>query len=100
MGFSVHRHSEPSRKTDLLERRLVRLRGVVKRGEGPAHVSRAAEDVRLAALALIKAKRVLIAEYPQRDPTGRQSRNLRDAEARWLALPTDAIVAEHGGDDG
>jgi hypothetical protein len=52
--------------------------------------------VRLAALALIKAKRALITEYPQRDPDGRQSRNLQDEEQRWLTLSTDAIVEEHG----
>ena len=99
MGWSVHRHSEPDRKLDLLERRLVRLRGVVKRGEGSNHISNAAEKVRLAALAVIKAKRALIGEYPQRDPTGRQSRKLQDEEQRWLTLSTDAIVEEHGTDD-
>lgn len=99
MGFSVHRHSVPDIKLDLLDRRLGRLRGVVKRGEASAHISKAAENVRLAALAVIKAKRALIMEYPQRDPTGRQSRNLRDEEQRWLTLSTDAIVEEHGTDD-
>ncbi len=96
MGWSVSRHSEPDRKLDLLDRRLGRLRGAVKRGEGPTHIKNAAEKVRLAALALIKAKRALIREYPQRDPDGRQSRNLQDEEQRWLTLSTDAIVEEHG----
>jgi hypothetical protein len=83
---------------DLLDRRLVRLRGAVKRGEGSTHIANTAEKVRLAALAVIKAEQALIAEYPQRDPTGRQSRNLQDEEQRWLTLTTDAIVEEHGKD--
>lgn len=99
MGWSVDRHSVPNRKLDLLDRRLGRLRGVVKRGEGSTHISKAAENVRLAALALIKAKRALIKEYPQRDPTGLQSRNLQDEEQRWLTLSTNAIVEEHGTDE-
>ena len=55
--------------------------------------------MRLAALALIKAKRALIGEYPQRDAGGRQSRNLQDEEQRWLSLSTQAIVEEYGRND-
>jgi hypothetical protein len=99
MGWSDSRHSEPGRKMDLLDRRLGRLRGAVRRGEGSSHIAKAAEKVRLAALALIKAKRALIEEYPQRDPDGRQSRNLREEEERWLTLSTDAIVEEFSKDD-
>jgi hypothetical protein len=99
MGWSVHQHSEPNRKLDLLDRRLNRLRGVVKRGEGSSHISNAAEKVRLAALAVIKAERALIREYPQRDPSGRQSRNLQAEEQRWLTLSAEAIVDEYCTDD-
>ncbi|SRR5579883_2211491 len=96
MGWSVSRHSEPDRKLGTFESRLCRLRGAVKRGAGPIPVSNAAEKLRLAALALIKARRALIKEYPQRDPGGRQSRNLQEEEQRWLALSTEAIVQEYG----
>ena len=96
MGWSVSRHSEPERKLDLFDRRLGRLRGAVRRGESPARIARAAEQLRLAALAVLKAKRALIAEYPDRDPDGRQSSNLVREEARWLALTPEAIVAEYG----
>jgi len=61
-----------------------------------AAIAKAADQVRLAALALIKAKRALIREYPQRDPCGRQSRKLQDEEQRWLALSVEAIVDEYG----
>jgi hypothetical protein len=98
MGWSVGRHSEPGRKLDLFDRRLATLRGAVKRGEGSYHIAKAAENVRLAMLAVIKAKRALISEYRERDPTGRQSRKLQDEEQRWLALSTDAIVEARGKD--
>jgi hypothetical protein len=96
MGFSVSRHSKPDRKLDLLDRRLFHLRGAVKRCEGSIHISKAEENVRLAVLALFKAKRALIQEYPQRDPRGRQSQILQEEERRWRALSIEAIVEEHG----
>src|SRR4051794_28606926 len=89
-------HSEPVVKLELFEKRLRRLRAAIKAGEGLHHISNAAEKVRLAALAVIKARRALIREYPQRDPDGRQSRRLREDEQRWLSLSTEAIVEAHG----
>ena len=59
-------------------------------------VAREAEKVRLAALALIKAKRALIREYPHRDPDGRHSWNLQDEEQRWLAVSTEVIIEQRG----
>jgi hypothetical protein len=96
MGWSVSRNSEPYRKLSLLDKRLRRLRGAVKAGEGPTHVLKAAEKLRLAALAVIKAKLALIREYPQRDPDGRESLKLRDEELRWRSLTTEAVVEAHG----
>jgi hypothetical protein len=99
MGWDVSRYSEPSRKLNLFAKRLGRLRDAVKRGEGSTHSVIAAERLRLAALAIIKAKRALIREYPQRDPDGRQSRKLQDEESQWLNLSASAIIEEHGKDD-
>lgn len=96
MGYSVHRHSQPDRKRNHLERRLVHLRGVVKRGESPARMANAAEKVRLAALSLMKAKQALIREYPDRDPSGHQVRSLQAEEKRWLALSTGEIAEQYG----
>jgi hypothetical protein len=96
MGWPVSRHSEPGRKLDHFDRRLDRLRGAVKRGDGSTKVAKAAENLRLAALSLIKAKRALIAEYPGREPNGRQTRNLEREEEQWLTLSNDAIVEKHG----
>ena len=98
MPSLVSQHSEPARKQNLAEKRLRRLRAAVRAGEGLSRVSREAEKVRLAALALIKAKRALIREYPQRDPDGRQWWNLQDEEQRWLAFTTEAIIEHHGRD--
>jgi hypothetical protein len=87
---------EPARKLKLFEKRLRRLRGAIKAGESLIHISNAAEKVRLAALAVIKAKRALISEYWQRDPDGQESRNLQEKEQQWLSLSTEAIAEEHG----
>lgn len=96
MGWSVSEHSQPHRKLNLWEKRLRRLRAAIKAAEGPIHVASAAEKVRLAALAVIKAKLALIREYPQRDPEGRISADLRDEEMRWRSLSSEAIVEEYG----
>ncbi len=100
MGWSVSQHSEAHRKRNTLDKQLGRLRSAVGAREGPAHIAKAAEGVRRAALAFIKAKRALIAEYPDRDPGERHSRNLDHDEARWLSLSADAITQEYGGANG
>jgi hypothetical protein len=96
MGWSVSENSQPYRKLGLLAKRHRRLRGAVKAGEGPTHVSNAAEELRLAALAVIKAQLALNREYPQRDPEGRETSKLRDEDLRWRSLSTEAIIEEHG----
>ncbi len=88
--------SEPLSKLALLNSRLARLRGAVKAGEGPEHLRKAAEKVRLAQLSVIKAKLALIREYPQRDPGGRQSSNLCEEQSRWQTLSVEAIIEQLG----
>ncbi len=92
-------HADPDRKLNLLAKRLGRLRAAVKHGEGQNHIVNAAEKLRLAELALIKAKRSLNREYPRRDPDGKQSGNLQDEEQRWLTISIGAIVEEYGKSD-
>jgi hypothetical protein len=59
-------------------------------------VSRAAEKVRSAALALIKARRSLLPLNLDSDALIRQSQNLRLEEERWRSLTTEAIVEQFG----
>jgi len=79
-------YSDAKGKRYLFENRLKRLRGAVKSGEGSEHISKAAENLRVAALSLIKARRALINEYPQKDRDGQLSRKLLEDEQRWLSL--------------
>jgi hypothetical protein len=95
----VSQHSEPVRKRLLVEKRLRRLRAAIKQGESMIRISREAENLRLATLSLIKAKRALIREYPRRDPDGRHAWNLQDEEQRWLSISTESIVDLHKNDD-
>jgi len=92
MGWSVSRHSEPSRKLALFAGRLRTLRGLVKRDASSDHIAMAAEKLRLSALGVIKAKRALNQEYPHRDPDGRQSHKFDEEEQRWRALSPQAIA--------
>ena len=100
MGWPVSRHSEPGRKLGLYVRRLRTLQSLVKRDASSDHIAMAAEKLRLAALGVIKAKRALIQEYPQRDPDRRQSYTLDEEEQRWRALSPQAIAEDYStGDD-
>jgi len=92
----VQRSSQPESKLALLNSRLGRLRGAVKAGESVTHISKAAENVRLAALSVIKAKLALNREYPARDPDGKESANLREEDQRWRSLSAEAIAEEYG----
>jgi hypothetical protein len=92
----VEEWSEPVRKRLLMDKRLRRLQAAVKADEPWMHKAKAAENVRLAALSLIKAMRALVKEYPRKDPDGRLSLKLQEEEQRWLSLSTEAIVEEYG----
>jgi len=92
----VEPHSEPLSKLALLDSRLARLRGAVKAGESSAQIRKAAEKVRGAHLSVIKAKRALIREYPQRDPGGRRSSHLLAEQSRWQSISTEAIIEDFG----
>lgn len=95
----VSEHSQPIRKRNLFEKRLRRLRAAVKDHKDLRHIGIEAEKTRRAGLSLIKAKLVLIKEYPGRDPDGRQTRNLKIEEDRLTSLSTESIVEEYGGVD-
>jgi hypothetical protein len=90
MPSFVPRSLEPYQKRELFEKRVRELRGVVKAGEGASRVSNAAEKVRLAALAVVKAKRALVRGTDR----VQQLSNLQQEEGRWLALRAEEIVAQ------
>ena len=93
---------EPYKKREQLGRRTVELRTAVRFG-ATTRVMKAAEKLRAAALALIKAKRHLIATQPafltglRKRPEGasltRQLANL-EAEHNWWSSATVAEIVE------
>jgi hypothetical protein len=89
----VPRSLEPYKKRELFDKRVLQLRGAVKSGASAVRVANAAEKVRLAALAVIKAKRALIVG----EDRARQLENLRRDEERWLSLSPEDIVARFAG---
>jgi hypothetical protein len=82
------------RKLLLFEKRVAGFRASIHQGENVSKITKAAEKLRMAALALIKAKRSLINECPDRDPEGKQSKNLFDEENRWKVLSTEDMASE------
>ena len=100
MPSFVPRGLEPYQKRELLDKRLTQLRAAVATGGSPARVARAAEKVRAAALAAIKAERALLGHHlqtgPPQDPNvARRLDNLAREAELWASLTAEAIVQEH-----
>ena len=96
---------EPSKKRGILDQRIVELRHAIRSGPSPDRISRAAEKVRAATLAVIKARRAILAEFrvarsggfrsPGGDSIGRQEDNLGREFQEWSSLTVEEIVARH-----
>jgi hypothetical protein len=104
MPSFVPRSLQPYQKTELLEKRISELRTVVSAGASAEKTSRAAEKVRAAVLAVMKARRSILAgttaaqtlppDHPDAAKVTRQIENLRETEERWLALTANDIVSQ------
>ncbi len=93
MPAFVPRSYEPYKKREQLDKRLLALRGAVNAGASAERIAGAAEEVRLAALAIVKARRSILAGWREDDAVARQLRNLQRDEERWVSLSVEAIVS-------
>jgi hypothetical protein len=93
MPSFIPRSLEPYQKRELLEKRVRTLRTSVASGLA-VRISKAAEKVRSAALALIKAQRSLLPLTLDTEALTRQVQNLQQEEERLLSLTTEAIVEQ------
>ncbi len=82
------------KKLDLFEKRLGHLRGVVSRKESAPRITESAEKLRLAGLAIVKARRSQLDGQRPSDELTRQLQNLDCDEQRWLTLTVDEIVQQ------
>jgi hypothetical protein len=94
MPSFVPRGNEPYQKRDILDKRMRSLRGLIASGASAARIADAAEKVRHAALAVIKARRSILAERPEDAARRRELDNLERDEARWRESSVEAILAE------
>ncbi len=94
MPSFVPRRLEPYQKREILDKRLLSLRGAINSGASDVRITHAAEKVRLSALTVIKAQRSLLAERPESEARARQLQNLSDEEERWNSLSVEAIIAQ------
>jgi hypothetical protein len=93
MPSYVPRNLEPYKKRQLFDKRVLQLRSAIKSGANAKRVSSLSEKVRLAALAVIKARRSILAERSETDGSSRELENLRLEEELWLARKTEAITS-------
>lgn len=92
MPSYVPRYLEPYQKREILEKRLLSLRGAINSGASEARIANAAEKVRLAALAVIKTRRSQLWAPPTSEAGRHQLQNLDEDEHRWRSLSVEAIV--------
>lgn len=102
MPSYVPRGLEPYQEQELFEKRVDELRTAVRSNAPAAKLAMAAEKVRAAALAVIKAKRSIIAshpasqtgleEHPQGKSLARQLEHLERESQRWLSFSVDEIA--------
>ena len=105
MSNYVPRGLEPHKKREILDQRIAELRHAIRTGATPARLSKTAERVRSAALAVIKAKRAILAEirvvqsggsrFPDGDSNARQEENLAVESGRCSSATVDEIAARY-----
>ena len=93
MPSFVPRGMEPYRKRELLDKRLRSLQGAIKFGASAPRVADAAEKVRSAVFAVIKAQRSIMEYRLESDARARQLDNLREDEQRWRSLSAARTAA-------
>lgn len=94
MPSFVPRNLEPYQKREILEKRWSALRGALNAGATAERVANAAEKVRLAALAVIKAQRSILDGQRETEAVTRQLVNLQQDEDCWRSLSVEAIVSQ------
>jgi enoyl-CoA hydratase/carnithine racemase len=106
MPSFVPRILEPYKKREQVERRIVDLRAAARFG-ATTRMIKAAEKLRAAALALVKAKRHLIAsqsafltglrKHPEGASLTRQLANLEEEQNWWSSVTVAEIVEKYAG---
>ncbi len=105
MASFIPRSLEPYQKSELLEKRICELRKAVESGASAEKATRVAEKVRAAVLAVIKARRSLLAsttaaqtlppDHPDAEKLTRQMENLRQSEEHWRSLEWSEIARHY-----
>jgi len=95
MAGYVPRDRERYKKRELLQKRIVGLMSTLASGASAPRLAKAVERVRSAAVAYVRAKRLLLTE-PQRNRAAyqRQLENLDVEEKHWLSVSAEQIVKQ------
>jgi hypothetical protein len=89
------RSLEPYRKKELLGKREEQLRHALAAGMALVKVHRAAEAVRAAHLAILKAEQELIRYKPDTEQKAQRIAAIAARRAAWQSVPIDAIVEQY-----
>jgi hypothetical protein len=95
MPSYVPRSLEPYKKREILEKREQELMHALKTGFDPLKINRAAEKVRAAQLAVLKAKDDLIDYQPETEQKIHQRSNIERERTSWLNISTEDIAVEY-----
>lgn len=89
------RSLEPYKKKELLGKREEQLRHALSTGVALVQVHRAAEAVRAAQLAILKAEHELIRYYPETEERAQRIAAIAEKRAEWQAISGEAIVRKY-----
>jgi hypothetical protein len=85
----------PVKQLETLAKREATLRGVLKRDSARTRTEAAAESVRHAHLAVLKARRALIEFEPDSPEKQRQLESIATDEYGWASVPVEGIVERY-----
>ncbi len=89
------RSLEAYKKKELLARREEQLRHALSSGAAPAKVSRAAENLRAAQLAILKAEQELIRYRVETEEKHLRMASIAEKRATWQAMPAEEIIDQY-----
>src|SRR5262249_52972200 len=97
MPSHIPRSLEPYSKLELLEKREQQLRIAIAKSASVSAIGRAAEHVRKAQLAVLKARRELIRYESPTDDVAKQLSKLSEMEVAWQGKSVREIVSVYDG---
>ena len=95
MPLHPPRSLAPVKQLETLAKREATLRGVIKRKEPAPRLEAAAQDIRHAQLAVLKARRALVEYEPDSTEKQRQLQSIASDESAWTSISVEDVLRRY-----